>query len=145
MWESGAMKRFPAIAVAVFFAAATAAHACSCMERPLPEEVAETPAIFTGKVTKLEVIDVKDGVSKIEATVVPDRIFKGSVPKKVVFTTSDGCCYCTPWFDIARNYLFFAILVDGQLQTNACTRTKLLSEAKEEIQYLEQAAFNTAH
>jgi len=135
------MKRLAAIVMAVFFTAAIAAHACSCIERTLPQEVAETQAIFTGKVTKLEVVKVNDGVSVIEATVVPERVFKGSVPKTVVFITSDGCCYCAPWFDIAHDYLFYAILLNGKLQTNACTRTKLLAKAKEEIQYLEQAAF----
>ena len=139
------MKRLLAIIVAVFFAAAAAAHACSCAERPLPQEAAQTTAIFTGKVTKLEVVKVTDGVSVIEATVEPSRVFKGSVPKTVVFTTSNGCCYCAPWFDIAGEYLFFATDVNGKLQTSTCTRTKLLSKATEEIRYLEQAAFDAAH
>jgi hypothetical protein len=134
------MKRL--LFAAVFFVAATAAHACSCVERTLAQEAAQTTAIFTGKVTKLEVVKVIDGVSLIEATVEPNRIFKGSVPKTVVFTTSNGCCYCASWFDIAGEYLFYANDVNGKLHTDACTRTKLLSKATEEIRYLEQAAFN---
>lgn len=132
------MKR-TAIAFAAFWLAASAAYACSCAPLTLPEEVVQTDAIFTGKVTKLEVVKVTEGVSTIEATVVPDRVFKGDVAKTVVFTTSDGCCYCAPSFEIARQYLFFARLVNGKLVTDACMRTKLLSEAKEEVNYLTQS------
>jgi hypothetical protein len=137
------MKR-TAIGVAVFLYAASAAYACSCGELTLPKEVAQTDAIFTGRVTKLEVVKVTDGVSTIEATVIPDRVFKGDVPKTVVFTTSDGCCYCAPSFAIAAKYVFFAYVSKGELVTSTCTRTKLLSEAKEELEYLKQGGFAAA-
>lgn len=118
------------------------AWACSCAELTLPEEISSTAAIFTGKVTKLEVVRVNEGVSTIEVTVESDRVFKGTVPRVVVFTTSDGCCYCASWFDVARSYLFFAVEYDGSFHTGSCSRTKLVSAAQEELAYLEQAGFS---
>jgi hypothetical protein len=123
---------------------ATPAEACSCDARTLPEEVAATPLIFSGKVVKLEVIKTDRGVNTVEVTVERERVFKGDVGKTVVFTTSDGCCYCASWFDIARTYLFFARESEGRLTTNTCTRTKLLAQAKDEVQYLEQAALSAS-
>jgi hypothetical protein len=114
------------------------AYACSCAEPTLHEEVEERAAIFTGKVVKLEVVGVKEGVSTIEATVQRIRAFKGYVPETVVLTTSDGCCYCQGWYDISRTYVFFAYESEGKLATSACSRTKLIDDAKEELQYLEQ-------
>lgn len=137
--------RIAGIALALLVAiAAPQAYGCSCITLTLPEEVSSTSAIFTGKVTKLEVVRVNNDVSVIEVTVERDRVFKGTVPKTVVFTTSDGCCYCASWFDIARKYVFFALEHEGRLQTSACSRTKLISAAKEEISYLEQAALPAA-
>jgi hypothetical protein len=124
--------------------AVPSASACSCGELTLPDEVSSAAAIFTGKVTKLEVTSVQDDVSTIEVTVERDRVFKGTVPRTVTFTTSDGCCYCAPWFDVARRYIFFASEHDGVLQTSACSRTKLASSAKEELDYLKDAALPAA-
>lgn len=114
------------------------AYACSCAEQTLPEDTNGAAAIFIGKVVKLEVVEVKDGISQIEATVERGRTFKGDVPETVVFETSDGCCYCAPWFEISRTYLFFAHESEGKLATSTCSRTKLLDAAKDELQYLEQ-------
>lgn len=124
--------------------AAPSASACSCAEVTLPDEVSSAAAVFTGKVTRLEVVSVSNDVSTVEVTVERDRVFKGTVPRIVVFTTSDGCCYCASWFDIAHTYVFFADEQDGRLVTSACSRTKLVSSAKEELSYLEDAALPAA-
>jgi hypothetical protein len=117
-------------------AAAPSASACSCIEQTIPQAVESSAAIFTGKVVRLEVVSVTDGVSSIEVTVEIEEIFKGAVPNPFVLTTSDGCCYCAPSFDIAKFYLFFAHRFDGKLDVSGCSRTKLLSAAKEELEFL---------
>lgn len=114
--------------------------ACSCATSTVAEGIEKADAVFIGTVVKMEVVEVDatDGVSVIEATVQRGRVFKGDVPEKVVFTTSNGCCYCALMYTIAEPYLFFADLDDdGSLSTNACSRTKLVSEAKEELAVLE--------
>jgi len=132
------MRKLVWMLLVLVLADAGSAYACSCFEQSLPEDVHDAAAIFTGKVVKLEVVAVKDGISHIEATVKRGRTFKGDVPETVVFKTTDGCCYCDPWFDISRTYLFFAYRAQGELRTSTCTRTKLIDKAKDELQYLEQ-------
>jgi hypothetical protein len=119
----------------------TPASACSCGRSTVAEGLENADAVFIGTVVKMEVVevDVEDAVSIIEATVQRGRVFKGDVPEKVVFTTSNGCCYCALMYTIAEPYLFFADEDDdGSLSTNACSRTKLVFEAKEELAFLEE-------
>jgi hypothetical protein len=125
--------------VAALLAWSEPAAACSCGERTLQEEVASSAAIFIGKVAKLEVTSVIDGVSQIEVTIERERVFKGPAGTTVTLQTSDGCCHCEPWFDIARRYLIFAEENEGALVTSSCSRTKLLDPAKDEVAYLEHA------
>jgi hypothetical protein len=132
------MRKFLLVLLLIAIAEVGNAYACSCAETTLPEETEGAAAIFTGKVVKLEVVAVKEGVSTIEATVQRGRTFKGDVPETVVFTTSDGCCYCASSFEIAGTYLFFAHEQDGRLVTSSCSRTKLIDAATDELQYLEQ-------
>jgi hypothetical protein len=134
------VKSLLGLALAAALVVAGDASACSCVESALPQEVKATEAIFTGKVVKLEVTDVKNGISSIAVTIAVEHAFKGNVPKTVVMTTSDGCCYCAPWFEIARTYVIFASESRGTFSTSTCTRTKLVSEAEEELKYLEQLA-----
>ena len=112
------------------------ASACSCLPRSLDEEIRESAAIFEGKVVRLEVTNVVDNISHIKVTIDVQRTFKGAPGKTVIMTTSDGCCYCAPSFDIARTYLIYAYEDDGSLQTNTCARTKLLQDAAEELKVL---------
>lgn len=75
---------------------ATPAFACSCIEVTLADEVAATPLIFTGKVTRLEVVAVENGVSIVEATVVAAASASSldgdlSLRKKLSLLRPDGC------------------------------------------------------
>ena len=114
--------------------------ACSCAKTTVAEGLEGSDAVFIGTVVKMEVVEVdpEDGVATVEATVQRGRVFKGDVPEKVVFTTSNGCCYCDLLYTIAESYLFFADKgEDGSLATGACTGTKLVTEAKEDLAFLE--------
>jgi hypothetical protein len=113
-------------------------YACSCSEKSLAEEVRDSAAIFTGTVVKLEVVDVKDDISTIVATIDVDKRFTGDVPKRLTLTTSNGCCYCAFGYDIATKYLFFAYSSESQLGISTCSRTKELASAKEELKFLER-------
>lgn len=117
----------------------SSASACSCAKTTVAEGLESSDAVFIGTVVKMEVVhvDAEDGVATVEATVQRGRVFKGDVPEKVVFTTSNGCCYCALMYTIAETYLFFADEHDGSLDTNACSRTKLVTEAKEDLAFLE--------
>lgn len=117
------------------------ASACSCATTTVAEGLEGSDAVFIGTVVKMEVVEVdkEDGLSIIEATVQRGRVFKGDVPEKVVFTTSNGCCYCALMYTIAEPYLFFADEDEnGGLHTSACSRTKLVLEAKEDLAFLEE-------
>ena len=125
------------LALLFMVVAAAEANACSCGPRTLDEEIKQSAAIFIGKVVRLEVTEVVDGISHVKVTIDVQRTFKGKPGRTVVMTTSDGCCYCAPWFEIARTYLIYAFEEDDDsLGTSTCSRTKLVAEAAEELKVL---------
>ncbi|HEX6098825.1 MAG TPA: hypothetical protein VF432_21095 [Thermoanaerobaculia bacterium] len=123
-------------------AAAPATFACSCAETPLIEQIDDAPLIFTGKVVRLEVTGMDQGVNLITATVRIEEQFKGGpLDATVEFSTSDGCCYCAFGFDIGQTYLLFAYPTEEKdaLHTSMCTPSKLLEDAEKELAAVRKA------
>jgi hypothetical protein len=112
------------------------AQACSCGKQTVEEAAAVAPYIFLGKVVELKVVATENGVDSIEALIVPQEVFKGSVGRTVTFVTDNGCCYCSYGFEIAATYLLYASEQDGAFHTNACSRSALLGAAEEDLRVL---------
>ena len=124
----------------VFSFIATAAHelkACSCFPKPLPTDaVAQADAVFAGKVEKVEpVVSRVSSFRRIKITVT--SVWKGDREAATeIFTALDGAA-CGYDFQVNATYLMYAYKNEsGRLQTDICTRTALISRAREDLDYL---------
>ena len=114
-------KRVLVWTLVAIVAGSASSFACSCVDRTLEEKFDDADAVFVGKVVRVEIIDEGEhGVDIVRATLTPLETVKGWVPREVEFVTSNGCCYCAPWFDIAVTYLVFATGEGGELDTSLC-------------------------
>jgi hypothetical protein len=102
--------------------------------------MAQTDAVFTGKVTYLTTLFVTDRETKekfptrVEATVQVTKSIKGHVHGDITVTTGTGGGDCGYDFVEGESYLFYAYKgKDGRLSTNICTRTQPLQDAGDEI------------
>jgi hypothetical protein len=153
------MRKHVLASLAVFafvFALSETALGCECVpqppEKPSPEEASAARAkdfngatvVFTGKVVEADTFKLKFKV---------DKVWKGDVGKEFVMSTGakkyeDGSysrSSCDYGFNPGDEYLVYAYPVDPplhpgstELQARQCTRTKLLKDAKEDIEALEQ-------
>src|SRR5881409_1090518 len=68
-----------------------------------------------------------------------DQIFRGVEGGEVEVLTGFGGGDCGCGFKQAQQYLVYAYRSDdGQLRTSICTRTKSISEADDDLAYIEQ-------
>ena len=122
------MRCVVAIASVVF--AVRPADACSCHEPPPPcESFWITDAVFTGKVTS--VVEGKDHVDL--ATFEVTKTLRGTVPKTVVVR---GGGVCGAMFEAGESYFVYASGSGAQLSASLCSRTRRLSEATEDLDYV---------
>ena len=109
--------------------------ACSCVKPKPVEEVYEyTDAIFSGKIisTKLHGKYARRIIVKVE------KSWKGKLPKTVTISTIAVGSMCGYSFTVGKRYLIYAggdKMTD--LSTDICTRTSLLSQAKEDVEILD--------
>lgn len=117
------------------------ALACSC-ELP-PQKVSDrklakqakkkSSAVFSGEV--LEVVTKSDFVNVAKIRI--KSKWKGVKDTEAYVSTGRGGGDCGFPFEVGRSYLIYATTAaDGTLTTNICDRTKLLSEALQEIKDL---------
>lgn len=119
---------------AVFVFSTVEAFACSCVVPPPVEEVfGNYPAIFSGKV--ISSANVRNSVRKVRIKV--SNSWKGKAPKIVTIKTSAAGSMCGYYFTVGKSYLIYA---DGEawknLSVSLCSRTQLLSYAKEDVKAL---------
>lgn len=133
------------------------ARACSCAPAPtVAEELEQSDAVFTGEVTKLEVLpswwELADEAPPAElleagpgdrpmrtlrATFAVGRVWKGSSDPTEVIHSSVECCVCGRSFDIGARYLVYAVRgKDGRLTTNACMRGGPVDDRGEDVAQL---------
>jgi hypothetical protein len=122
----------PMLAVALALLAQLApsrAAACSCMAPPPPAESAQnSTAVFEGRVTR---IDDPQGEPKVHFQVV--RSFKGPSSESIEVRTANSSAACGYGFEEGKSYLVYASEESGALHTGLCSRTRLASEASEDI------------
>lgn len=129
-----------ALALAAVTLQPAAGRACSCLDLTLDEVLAQVDAVFVGKVTRLEIVGSRDGVDLIRAVVRTGEVFQGEVPAEVELATSNGCCYCSFEFEIAKEYLLFADEEDGHYRTSECWRSDLVGAREADLAELRRRA-----
>ncbi len=124
------------------------ASACSCMMPGTPaDEMANSDAVFQGRVVKIEMPVPNDGTGSATVTLDVSKVWKGQKSKTITVSTatnSAACGFicespdCTAGFKEGGEYIVYAgdYNGDGALSTSICTRTKLLSEAQEDLEGL---------
>lgn len=122
-----------------------AAFACSCVQVtgiPLQKQVEESKlmarAVFSGKV--LSVVGNMESWNLIVRFEVAD-LWKGNIGRNIEITTPTSSASCGYSFEEGKSYLVYAYgeVTDApkaKLMTGLCTRTRRLSKAKEDIQFL---------
>jgi hypothetical protein len=135
---------FTLAGVFFFLCAPFGALACDCGYSGAPcKAFAATPYIFSGKVVKTSSIPIKlpSGDTYHNRLVLfeierPYRGLEGKTAAEVV--TGSGGADCGYDFRVGEKYLVYAFPhpATGKLYSGICTRTRRLSEAGEDLEYL---------
>ena len=118
------------------------AYACSCLPPEGPKaELEKAKAVFAG--TVLEKIERTDPQANFRFDSVKVRfkvseVWKGIVGKReVVITTGPNSAACGFFFEQGKKYLVYASSPNNSsLSTSLCSRTKLFSNAQEDLSEL---------
>lgn len=108
------------------------ALACSCAPPGPPKEsLDQSTAVFSGKVTAVE----KEGPFGLIVTFAVDSAWKGVAEKTIKVGTASNDAMCGYSFEKGKSYLVYASVAPGakKLQTNICSRTRSLDDAKEDL------------
>ncbi len=129
------------------------AEACSCSEPPPAEEaLRQADAVFIGTLSKFELIGHLDlsagpqaGIRWVRvATFDVTSSWKGSSQPSMEVTTGAGGGDCGVDFIVGRQYLVYASVNEGTLQTNICTRTRGMAQAQDDLAVLGQGTSPTS-
>ena len=137
------LRSLPAILLGLC-ATTSIGYACVCSEPDLPRALAQSEAVFAGKVIKLvrlSSVKLSDGTKYslrgIVATVRVEDGWKGARrgEKVPVFSGTTSCGYS---FEKGRKYLVFARYDQrlGRLATGACHRTRPAESAGSDVEAL---------
>jgi hypothetical protein len=155
------MKYLSILFFSIFFLSnVSSAFACLCSGTPtVAEELKGATAIFSGKyvggeyrkgiVSEFRRMEEQIDGKKIEYEVLVlrfqvQRWWKGNLSSEVILVTdqtrvSDGTTSvgdCGLGFEKGKPYLIYAYGKEDELGTDACTRTKRLGKAKEDLKQL---------
>lgn len=110
--------------------------ACDCMSAGAPcRAFASAPAVFSGRVTHLT--SVGRGTDTVVHFAVREA-FRGVPATTVEVSTGNGGGDCGYPFRVGGEYLVYAVTdaPSGALTTSICQRTRPLSEAADDLEYL---------
>lgn len=139
------MPRLPAslaaFALASLLATAalpSSAHACKCMFPPLESARADATAVFEGRVVAIrEQVDPQTTLGHNYVTLAVVRTWKGlDRDERIEIITNNQSAACGYEFAKDTSYLVFARENEGKLTVSACSRTKQLAEAKDDLKAL---------
>jgi hypothetical protein len=122
----------PALLLLAIGAVGGAAWACRCKPPPPPKEALKNAAaVFAGKVS------AKKAGGEVVVTFDVSKAWKGVDAKTITVRTPRDSAACGFTFEMEKSYLIYAHRdsegAEAKLSTNICTRTKLLSEAKDDL------------
>ena len=130
------------VALLLFSLTATEINACTCAgDRPACEAYGEASAVFVGVVTGDSTIPLKLGDHMYQQRLlsfVIDSAFRGAQGGVTEVITGMGGGDCGFAFKRGERYLVYANTdpEDKRLHTTICSRTRLLSEAGEDLEYI---------
>jgi Carboxypeptidase regulatory-like domain/Tissue inhibitor of metalloproteinase len=141
--------------VFLLFVSASEARACSCASSGPPcQSFWQTDAVFSATVRSKSVVTVDTGIEsspkeqQIAVKLLVEDTFRGSLGgNDVEILTGMGGGDCGYNFEKGRKYLVYASEYRGRLHAGICSRTRLLSEAAEDLSYFsnlppENSGFN---
>jgi len=125
------------------------AEACGCLGTyPSPATFRYSTAVFVGRIvsTTRPPVRMSSNVDTFAAAAVAPirppgvivevtRVFRGSIPQPAVLEITGTTCDFP--FAPSETWLIYAIEERGVLSTHKCFRTRLVSEATEDLKYLE--------
>jgi hypothetical protein len=116
------------------------AAACDCAREGKPcEEYWKASVVFAGLVTGSARVTLKQGDYTISKKVVDlkvDQAYKGIGGSEVQVLTGLGDSDCGYGFRVGEKYLVYAFRNENKLETSICTRTRPLSEADKDLDYI---------
>ncbi|MBS3149246.1 hypothetical protein J4455_00945 [Candidatus Woesearchaeota archaeon] len=117
-------------------------YACSCATGLSVEGRYQTvDAIFIGKVTKID--RPAFSISSADPIIVTfdvSKSYKGTANKNFELETTKESASCGYPFNEEGEYLVYATLNEGKYETNLCSGTAELADAKEDLQILNNLA-----
>lgn len=107
------------------------AEACTCAEIEVAEAFDLADAVFTGDVATVG--DDPDDGSDLRVAFEVSRRFKGADVASIAIFTSGSSAACGFLFEAGESYLVYAAESGGSLFASACSRTRPLASAEDEI------------
>ncbi len=137
------MKKYVGIGlVALLFAIVLTSFslACSCMMTGTPaEHLGVFDAVFEGEVTEIE-HNTRGVTDFYEIEFKVSRAWKGVTHDEIEIETSDSSASCGFNFVEGKKYIVYANDEEGRLTVNICSRTALVDDAREDLDYLNTVA-----
>ena len=124
-------------AIALVFTLSDRAEACECFAISPCQALSLADTIFAGIVTDISPVVTPDGksITGSVVTLVADRTFVGASAGTVILRAKLSSCNFQ--FRTGERYLVYASRgSDGSLDTSTCSRTKLLTDADEDLTFL---------
>jgi hypothetical protein len=133
------MKVFSTIALILLFSAA--AYGCDCQfgGGAVCQDYWKASAVFVGTVIEGKTVMVKRGEREEQQRLVRfsiDEPFRGAEGAQVEVMTGMGDSDCGIGFRQAQQYLVYATFFEGKLYTGICMRTKAISAAAADLEYM---------
>jgi hypothetical protein len=94
---------------------------CSCAFGTLEESIKSVRNVFLGKVIKI----IRASQLRRNVTFKVMQQLKGKVKPQQIVGTALGSASCGFNFTLGKQYVVFAYLANGRLETNICTKTQL--------------------
>jgi hypothetical protein len=112
------------------------AYACSCIPpRPPLESMANSAAVFSGKVVRIEAEDTPliSSADPVKVVFEVSMVWKGAEDGAIALSTARDSASCGYDFIVGEEYLVYADNGENGLITGLCSRTMPLSAAGEDL------------
>jgi len=115
------------------------ASACTCYFPPPPAQAfAEADAVYLGKILSFKPDSAYSMIAEIDIL----KLWKGDKDAAGKLFTPGSPATCGHTFDVGQTYLVYAYKgANGSLHTNICTRTNLVENAAEDLDFLNSFSY----